>query len=78
VEQTIKQLADSAVKSGKLREEQIPWLRILGGEAGRQQATKPANPVGQTTLPVPMPTSGSAPGVMPLPGEHPAASETQP
>ena len=72
VEQTIRQLADSAVKSGRLRAEQIPWLRILGGEAGRQQAIKPVSPIGQSTLPAPLPTSTTGvPAVMPLPGEQP-------
>jgi hypothetical protein len=41
VEQAIKQLADEAVRKGKLKTEKIPWFRILGGEAAKA-ATKPA------------------------------------
>lgn len=36
VEQAIRQMADQAVRQGKLKASQIPWYRILGGEAGRK------------------------------------------
>lgn len=36
VEQAIRQMADEAVRQGKLKASQIPWYRILGGEAGRK------------------------------------------
>jgi hypothetical protein len=78
VEQAIKQLADTAVKEGRLKAEKIPWLRILGGELGRGQGGgKPAT----LTTGQPMPTGGATPEMMPLPGEQagqPASQEAQP
>lgn len=41
VEEGIKQLADAAIKKGKLKASQIPWLRIVGGTIAKN-ATQPA------------------------------------
>lgn len=71
VEQTIRQLAAAAVRSNRLRAEQIPWLRILGGEAGRAASQPTATPssASEPTTGLAMP---STPTLMPLPGERTA------
>lgn len=49
IEKSIKELADAAVKKGMLKRGQIPWYRVLGGEAGKAMSGADEKP-DQTVL----------------------------
>lgn len=59
VEGAIRQLADEAVRSGRVKAAQVPWYRVIGGEAGRGMAR--GNPAASGTGAPAAPSAPSAP-----------------